>query len=536
MPGCSIRARLPRGRTRDLTIRRDPDVLASFLEDAAHFPGGHAAGLVVATDEAEVAAALRASAAVLPIGAQSSLTGGATPRGELLVSTRALNRILEIDSDHARVQAGTTLAALDAALEPLGRYYPPAPTFTGAFVGGTIATNAAGAATFKYGTTRDWVRALTIVLPTGDVLDVERGSIFAHSDGSFEIVLRDRTIAVPVPTYRMPGVPKVSAGYFAAPHMDLIDLFVGAEGTLGIVTEVTLRLLPSRPATCLAFVPFRDRTTALAFVTRLRDQAPEAWSTRGARGLNISAIEHMDQRCLELLHEDGIDAATGVSWPPDTVIALLVTLELRPDTRTEDAFAEIGFATDADAPDTPLVRFCRALADAAVLDDVAIAVPGDRGRADQLRLLREAVPSAVNQRVGSAKRTIDARIDKTAADMIVPFDKLSRLLAFYDEEFARRGLDVAVWGHVSDGNLHPNILPRSFAEVQSGKDALLAFGREVIRLGGSPLAEHGVGRNPVKQRLLSELYGAKGIDEMRAVKRAIDPGWKLAPGVLFPAR
>src|SRR5471032_311930 len=259
MPGCSIRARPPRGGPRDVTIRRDPDVLASFLEDAAHFPGGHAAGLVVASDEADVAAALRGSAAVLPIGAQSSLTGGATPRGELLVSTRALNRILDIGPEQVRVQAGATLAELDAALEPLGRYYPPAPTFTGAFVGGTIATNAAGAATFKYGTTRDWVRALTIVLPTGDVLDVERGTTFAHNDGYFEIVLRDKTIAVPVPTYRMPGVPKVSAGYFASPHMDLIDLFVGAEGTLGIITEVTLRLLPSRPAMCLAFVPFRDR-------------------------------------------------------------------------------------------------------------------------------------------------------------------------------------------------------------------------------------------------------------------------------------
>ena len=78
--------------------------------------------------------------------------------------------------------------------------------------------------------------------------------------------------------------------------------------------------------------------------------------------------------------------------------------------------------------------------------------------------------------------------------MIVPFDRLDELLTIYDEEFARRGLDAAVWGHISDGNLHPNVIPRSFADVESGKEAILAFGREVIRLGGSPLAEHGVGR------------------------------------------
>ena len=92
---------------------------------------------------------------------------------------------------------------------------------------------------------------------------------------------------------------------------------------------------------------------------------------------------------------------------------------------------------------------------------------------------------------------------------------------------------MAVWGHISDGNLHPNVLARSFAEVQAGQAAILEVGREAIRLGGSPLAEHGVGRSRVKQQLLEELYGRGGIDEMRAVKRALDPLWKLASGVLF---
>ena len=95
--------------------------------------------------------------------------------------------------------------------------------------------------------------------------------------------------------------------------------------------------------------------------------------------------------------------------------------------------------------------------------------------------------------------------------MIVPFEHLGELLAIYDEEFRARGLDAAVWGHISDGNLHPNVIPRSIDEVESGKAAILTFGREVIRLGGSPLAEHGVGRNPVKQQLLLELYGREGV-------------------------
>ncbi|OLD16832.1 MAG: hypothetical protein AUJ01_09895 [Acidobacteria bacterium 13_1_40CM_3_65_5] len=516
-----VRARAPNGSARLAAVGRDPDVLAAFLEDAAHFPGGHADGVIVATSEADVAAALRSTRAILPIGAQSSLTGGATPMGETILTTSRLNRIEGIGDDWVRVQPGVTLAELDTALAAAGKYYPPVPTFMGAFVGGTVATNAAGAATFKYGTTREWVRALTIVLPNGDVLDIERGP--TRASRALEIAASDRTIRVPVPRYRMPNVPKCSAGYFAAPDMDLIDLFIGSEGTLGIVTAVTLRVLPVRPAQCLAFVPFADRRAALTLVRALRESAD----------LPVSAIEHMDARCLALLREDGIDRLQGVPIPAAAAMALLVTLELSPETTAERAYDEIGRARESSAPDTPLVRFCRALDRAGVLDDVEVAVPGDAARAAQLLAVREAVPAAVNARVGRAKQQIDPRIAKTAADMIVPFDRFEDLLAFYDEEFERRGLDAAVWGHISDGNVHPNVIPRSMADVESGKEAILAFGREVIRMGGSPLAEHGVGRNPVKQQLLRELYGDEGIEQMRRVKRAIDPKWKLSPGVLF---
>jgi D-lactate dehydrogenase (cytochrome) len=538
MPGWSIRARAPRGtpRTADVldAVQRDADVLAAFLEDAAHFPGGHADGLITPGSEADVAQALAGPTPVLPIGAQSSLTGGATPMGEVVLSTSRLNHILDIGTDTVRVEAGVTLIDLDQALRRAGRYYPPGPTFMGAYVGGTIATNAAGAATFKYGTTRDWVSALTVVLPNGGVLDIERGAISAHADGYFEIAWSDRSIRVPVPRYRMPQIAKLSAGYFAAPEMDLIDLFIGSEGTLGVVTQATLRVLPVRPAMCLAFVPFAQRAGALAFVRQVRGLARDTWRTRDPNGIDVSAIEHMDARCLELLREDGVDRAQGLTIPPGTEMALLVTLELPAGTSGDRAYEDIGNAREPEAPDSPLRRFCRLLDAAGVLDQVDVAVPGDHTRTNQLLAVREAVPASVNQRVGRAKLAIDSRIEKTAADMVVPFDRLEELLTAYETGFGARGLDVAIWGHISDGNLHPNVIPRSMADVESGKAVILELGREAIRLGGAPLAEHGVGRNSVKQRLLEQLYGRDGIEDMRAVKQAIDPEWKLAPGVLFP--
>jgi D-lactate dehydrogenase (cytochrome) len=160
-------------------------------------------------------------------------------------------------------------------------------------------------------------------------------------------------------------------------------------------------------------------------------------------------------------------------------------------------------------------------------------MPGDRRRAEQFFAFRESAPEAVKRRVALAKERTGTDIEKTAADMTVPFARFADMLGTYREGYGRRGLDYAIWGHISDGNVHPNVIPRSIEDVQAGKEAILEFGREVARFGGCPLAEHGVGRSAVKQALLRQLYGDAAIEEMRAVKAALDPGWKLSPGVLF---
>jgi D-lactate dehydrogenase (cytochrome) len=160
-------------------IDRSPDVLGAHLEDAAHFPGGRADGIAKPRTEGEVAGLVMSATQVLPIGAQSSVTGGATPAGGLLLSTERLTSIEEAGPQHVRVGAGVPLDTLQQHLAAQGRWYAPTPTFTGAFVGGVIATNAAGASTFKYGTTRRWIDGLTIVLPCGHVLDLSHGDVRA---------------------------------------------------------------------------------------------------------------------------------------------------------------------------------------------------------------------------------------------------------------------------------------------------------------------------------------------------------------------
>lgn len=509
----------------------DPDRIAGHLQDAAHVPGGHAVALVRPSDEGQVADVLRRAPSVLAIGAQSSLTGGATPMGDVLLSTARLTSI-DVHAGAVTAGAGVTLAELEAALAGADDWYPPVPTYAGATVGGIVATNAAGAATFKYGATRSWVRGLTVVLPDGDVLDLQRGDVTADDRGGFDLHLQRGMVRVEVPTYRLPPVAKVSAGYFAAPGMDLIDLFIGAEGTLGVVTSVTLRTLHVRPATGLMLMSCPSRAVALQLVTDLRARSQETWRARDPNGVDVCAIEHLDRRCLDLLRADGVDQDLDVFLPADTELALLVATELPPGMTGRESFAAIAGALDGTAPDSGLVRLCRLLHERRLLERTEFAGPDERARRLQLLALREAVPAIVNQRIGRAQRTIDARIEKVAADVVVPFDRVAALLDICAREFDRHRVDGAVWGHISDGNLHPNVMPRSLDEFEAGKAAVLAIGRAAMTLGGSPCAEHGVGRNRIKQQLIGELHGESAIDAMRAIKRALDPCGKLAPGVL----
>lgn len=514
----------------------DPDVVSRFLEDAAHYPGGNAAGVLRPRSVDEVSACLRERRRILPVGAQSSLTGGATPLGDVVLSTERLTTIA-IEGAQIRAGAGVTLDAVQQALAGAGRWFPPVPTFLGATVGGAIATCAAGAATFKYGSVRSWVDAITVVLAGGDLLQIKRGGVFASPDGVFEIATASGIKTVRIPSIKMPAVEKHSAGYYCAPGMDLIDLFIGSEGTLGVIAEAVLRTAPARAPVVRALVQLSGEPEAMALVDHLRNNADDNYASGNPFGLDVAAIEHIDARSLAIVKEDGVDRKLNITIDSDTAVMLLIEIELRHTDRGRDLWAEVQDALDEDAPDTPVRRLCQLLDEWEALDSTEIAMPGpDEARARAFAELREAVPAGVNRRVALAQQQIDPRISKTAADMIVPFDRFGEMMRICRRLFAERGLDLAVWGHISDGNVHPNLIPTSADDVKRGQEAILALGAEVIRMGGCPLAEHGVGRSPIKQELLRQLYGSEGVDAMRAIKLSLDPDGRLAPGVIFPSQ
>jgi D-lactate dehydrogenase (cytochrome) len=326
----------------------------------------------------------------------------------------------------------------------------------------------------------------------------------ASDDGVFEIETAQRgVVLVPMPTYTVPThLPKLSAGYFTAPHCDLIDLFIGSEGTLGVVAQATLRV-KRRPLRLVALATCESEAQAIRLSADLAHSA-----------LQVAAIEYLDANSLQLLDEATF-ARAGLRPPAPRATMILVQVE-----------------TEGDL-DTPLAQFELIVERNRLAIDPVIALPDEERTAARLFELREAVPAAVNARVGAAKAHINEGIQKTAGDFIVPAASIDRALALYRDAFERRGLQYAIWGHISDGNLHPNLLPRSLEDVEQGRDALREMAHGVMSLGGAPLAEHGVGRNPLKQMFLRELYGDSGIEQMRVVKRALDPDGTLAAGVLF---
>ena len=231
-----------------MQVKTAPDEIQDHLRDTSNMPGGHAERLVMPSSIDEVRAVMcEASEKNIPVtvsGARTGTVGGAIPFGGWVVSLEKLNKIKSVDRDAMRmvVEPGATLTEVKRAADAGGLLYPPDPTEWSCQIGGTIATNASGARSFRYGATRNWVNALKVVLADGDLLELRRGEVFSD-DGVLRLVTASgREITAKAPTYQRPNVTKNASGYYSAEPLDAIDLLIGSEGTLGVIVEAELAL------------------------------------------------------------------------------------------------------------------------------------------------------------------------------------------------------------------------------------------------------------------------------------------------------
>ena len=228
-----------------MIIKTNPDEFENYVVDASNFKGNCEAVYFPETIDEIVSIIKEANTnktKVTIAGNRTGLTGACVPQNGIVIATDKLNRILEINSEkfYAVVEPAVLLSDLQKEFKAQNFFYPPDPTETNCYIGGTVATNASGAKTFKFGPTRDYVIGLQVVLPNGEVLDLERGKQKANRYNLTLTTQSGKNISLEIPDYTFPAV-KNASGYFVKKDMDAIDLFIGSEGTLGVITKIKLR-------------------------------------------------------------------------------------------------------------------------------------------------------------------------------------------------------------------------------------------------------------------------------------------------------
>jgi len=431
------------------------------INDASGY-AGQADQVFTPRSEEEVAAILaRASAEGVPVtvmGALTGLAGGAVPKSGWAISMAQLRK-LDVYPGKARVGTGVLLREVQAAATASGQFYAPDPTENTSSIGGNIGANASGSRSFRYGATRKHVLALRVV----------------HMDGSIREYRRGERVDFDVPRIHLPRTRKHSAGYRLEPGMDFVDLFIGSEGTLGVVTEAELQLLPAPGEILGGVVFFPTEEAALDAVDRWRP-------TPGLR-----MLEFLDSRSIKLM-----ELPYGA--------AVLVEMECEAELDSElDMFG--------------------ALEDESWFGSSA----ADRER---FRQFRHRLPERIHERLRRAGFVV------LATDYAVPLERNREILSIYRSVLTKNfGDKFAMFGHIGDAHVHTEVLPETHQEWERSTEIAIDLAKEVVAMGGTVGAEHGLGKR--KAHLLSIQYGTADIEAMRSVKHRFDPQGLLGQGNLF---
>ena len=493
-----------------MLTKSQPDEIQSFLEDSSHVRGGFAERVVFPETAEEVAEVLlkatRDRTPVTVSGAGTGTVAGRVPFGGIVLATDKLNRIRTIIHEdppggRAVAEAGVVLRDLQRAVESEGLMYPPDPTERSCFLGGNVATNASGARTFKYGPTRNYVERLKIALANGEVIDLRRGELHAEANSRIAIPLPSgRSIEAQLPSYSMPRVRKNASGYYVAPGMDLVDLFIGSEGTLGVIVEAEVKLLPKPEGLLSGVVFFTSEAELLTFVSEAREGSLA--NRRLLDRLDARALEYFDVESLRFLRQK------YEQIPAEAIGAIF--FEQETTATTEDSLMNEWLA---------LLERNRAMVEASWF------ATNEHDQA-KLREFRHALPVLMNEWFAQHNQR------KVSTDMAVPDEAFSGMLRFYQDNLRGGNLRYTIFGHIGDNHVHVNILPRDDEEAVKAREIYRSFIRRAVDVGGTISAEHGIGK--LKREYLRELYGEEHLREMAKLKRAFDPAGILGRGNIFP--
>ncbi len=437
-------------------------------------------------------------------GSRTGITGGSVPEGGLILNLERMNRIRGIRQDEngnyfLRCEPGLKLAELREILThrqldtsdfspeehltwnkftKAGRYiFPPDPTETTASLGGMASCNASGARNLKYGATRQWISNLKVIR-----INEEQSEAILPDYGE---------------RFNFNNV-KNAAGYYLGKSARDFEHYIGAEGTLGIISELEIKLI-RKPEHCWGVMQFfAGEIAAVNFSEKLRMQKYAA-----------SAIEYFDNNALDLLR------INRQLW------------DALPEMQNNWAF---GIYYEYEGDDEELLE--EAVFSAGELaeefgssDSDCWFVNNDSG-IEHLKEFRHAVPEAINEELDKLRRK-DNRIAKISTDLAVPDGNLQKLLSIY-RQAEQSGWRVIVFGHIGNNHLHTNILPANYAKYLEGRQITESWAKLAVEMGGSVSGEHGIGK--IKRGLLKLMYGSEGMRIFRHVKELFDPEWLLNRG------
>jgi FAD/FMN-containing dehydrogenase len=450
-----------------VSLSSDKTVRESYAADAS---GLHLVPETVARPgsvEEVIELLRRASVDRMPVtcaGAQTSTTGASITDKGMLMSLRAIDRISPIDEEARTIKVGpgALVGEIKRTVAAAGLLFAPDPTSEEeSTIGGAIACNASGARTFKYGATRKHVQALKVVLANGELMELRRTNLEKNTVG------------------------------YAFAH-DPIDWFIGSEGTLGIIVEAELALLPLPTHVVGIAVFFRSEEEALRFVV----------ATRESRTINPRCIEYFDQQAIEIARTVAQDGML-----PDGGAAMIYVEE------------EVG-----DDLDMTLGRWSELIE--SISPDFDPVVFDGEASLREARKIRHSIPATMNER-GSRHRDAGGR--KVSTDWAVPYHKLAEAVRTARALARERGVEQSVvYGHAGNGHPHQNFIARHAKELATIEQVVEQTLKRVLELGGTVAAEHGIGK--IKRRWLPLQMNGLQIAMMTAAKRELDPLGILAPG------
>ncbi len=454
----------------------DQDIVKGFCTDSSNYPG-YADALVRPGCVSDVVEIVKeANSKKIPIttiGNRSSLTGSAAALGGWILDTSQMTKILEVDSKEKFVIAepGMMLSDLKKTMLEQGLFYAPDPTSEKeCFFGGSIATNASGSRTFKYGSTRKYVRALEVVLASGEVLNLRR-----------------------------PEIEKNTFGYL--PFQNMVEIFVGSEGTLGVITKIEVQLLtkPENFFGGMAF--FKTLTETLDFVVNIRKELLQQFPMITPR-----AVELFDHHGLSIIRPD-----STFKIPKEAQAAIFFEQEYK----TEE------FETVLNGW-LPFLEKNKA-----IVDDTIIAEQPKQQ--EELRMLRHKVPSFLFEEGG---KYVKEGGGKVSTDWSVPINKIHEMVDYADKLAKEvKIVEPVVYAHIGNGHPHYNFIAKNAAEKKQILEVVHKTCQRVVSLGGTIAAEHGIGK--IKKDFVKYQYPSQIINSMKALKQSLDPNAIMAPGNMF---